>query len=329
VPPSTFAQTPWVAFMQPFMLDSPSQFRAPPPPALTSAQYANDFNETEMYGSATSAVRTVGPLPSQTAIALFWNANTINQQNQLYHDVSVQHGMDLVDTVRLLAMGNMTASDAGIACFDSKYHYLHWRPFTAIRNADLDGNPATTADSTWTPLIATPNHPEYPSAHGCVTSAVTQVIANALGTSNIDVTIMGATGGGTTLTTSQHFDTVQQIQNQLPDARVWAGLHWRNSGVAGENVGNAVAGWVLQRYFLPLGADRGHGDGQSDNSQSQIQSDNSQSQIQSDNSQSQGHGQSDDSQSQGHGQSDNSQGRGQGPDRREGQDQGQSHGRGR
>jgi hypothetical protein len=324
VPPSTFAQTPWVAFMQPFMLDNPSQFRAPPPPALTSAQYAIDFNETKLYGSATSGVRTVGPLPSQTAIALFWNANTINQQNQLYHDVAVQHGMDLVDTVRLLAMGNMTASDAGIACFDSKYHYLHWRPFTAIRNADLDGNPATTADPTWTPLIATPNHPEYPSAHGCVTSAVTQVIANVLGTSNIDVTIMGATGGGTTLTTSQHFDTVQQIQNQLPDARVWAGLHWRNSGVAGENLGNAVAGWVLQRYFLPLGADRGRGDIQSDNSQSQGQSDNSQS----DNSQGQGHGQSDNSQSQGRGQSDNSQGQGQGPDRREGQDQGQSQSHG-
>src|SRR5256885_15474388 len=104
--------------------------------------------------------------------------------------------MDLVDTVRLLAMGDMSATDASMACFDSKYHYLHWRPYTAIRNADLDGNPATTADPTWTPLIATPNHPEYPSAHGCVTSTVTQVIAKVLGTSHIDVTIMGATGGG-------------------------------------------------------------------------------------------------------------------------------------
>jgi hypothetical protein len=328
VPPSTFAQTPWVAFMQPFMLESSSQFRAPPPPALTSAQYAKDFNETKMYGSLTSAVRTVGPLPSQTAIALFWNANTINQQNQLYHDVAVQHGMDLVDTVRLLAMGNMTASDAGIACFDSKYHYLHWRPFTAIRNADLDGNPATTADPTWTPLIATPNHPEYPSAHGCVTSAVTQVIANVLGTSNIDVTLMGASGGGTTLTTSQHFDTVQEIQNQLPDARVWAGLHWRNSGVAGENVGNAVAGWVLQRYFLPLGADRGNG---SDNSQSQSQDQGQSNSSQSDNTQSQSDGQSNNSnnsQSQDHGQStnsqtDNTQSQGHG------RSQGQAHGRDR
>jgi hypothetical protein len=258
-PPATFAQTPWVAFMQPFMIESPSQFRAPPPPALTSAQYAADFNETRLYGAATGSLRTT----AQTAIALFWNANAIGQQNQLYRDVAVQHGMDLVDTVRLLAMGDMTVSDAGIACFDSKYHYLAWRPYTAIRN---DGNPA---DSTWTPLIPTPNHPEYPSAHGCVTSTVTQVIAKVLGTSNIDVTIMGATLGGTALTTSQHFDTAQQLQNQLLDARVWAGLHWRNSDVVGENLGNSLAGWVLQRYFRPLGADRG--DSQGDNGQGQGQ----------------------------------------------------------
>ena len=253
VPPSTFAQTPWVAFMQPFLAESVSQFRVPAPPALTSAQYATDFNETRLYGSASSAVRT----PAQTAIAWFWNANTINQQNQLYRDVSVQHTMDLVDTVRLLAMGDMTAADAGIACFDSKYHWLHWRPYTAIRNAGLDGNAATTADPAWTPLIATPNHPEYPSAHGCVSSAVSDVIAHALSTNAINVTLMGALAGGTTLATSQHFATVQDMQNQIVDARTWAGLHWRNSSVAGEHLGNALAGWALDRYFLPLGPGRG------------------------------------------------------------------------
>ena len=179
VPPFTTAQTPWVAFMEPFMLRNSAQFRVSPAPSLDSAQYAADFNETKSYGSATSAFRTA----DQTAIAYFWNANTVNQDNQLYRDVAAQHGMDLVDTVRLFAMGNMTASDAGIACFDSKYHYLRWRPYTAIRNADLDGNAATGADPAWTPLLATPNHPEYPAAHGCVTSAVTDVIAKALGTS--------------------------------------------------------------------------------------------------------------------------------------------------
>jgi hypothetical protein len=254
VPPSTFAQTPWVAFMQPFMTQSVSQFRTPPPPAMTSAQYATDFNETKMYGSSTSAVRS----STQTSIAWFWNANTINQQNQLYRDLSGQHTLDLVDTARLLAMGNLTAADAGIACFDSKYHWLHWRPYTAIRNAGLDGNAATVADPAWTPLIATPNHPEYPSAHGCVTSAVTRAIADVLGTNAIDVTIMGALPGGSTLATSQHFATVDDVQRQVVDARTWAGLHWRNSSVAGVNLGNALAGWASERYFQPLGPGRGN-----------------------------------------------------------------------
>ncbi len=248
VPPFTTAQTPWVAFMQPFMLTHSAQFRVPAAPSLGSAQYATDFNETKAYGSATSTIRT----PDQTATADFWNANAINQENQLYRDVATQHGMDLVDTARLLAMGDMTVSDAGIACFDSKYHYLRWRPYTAIRNADVDGNAATTADPAWTPLLATPNHPEYPAAHGCVTSAVTDVIAKALGTNQIDITLWGATNGGSTLTTTRHFDTVAQVQSQVIDARVWAGLHWRSSVVAGEKLGNDVANWILFRFFQPL-----------------------------------------------------------------------------
>jgi len=247
-PPSPqIAQTPWMAVMRPFMLASTSQFRAPAPPALTSALYARDFNETKAYGSATSAVRTA----AQTAIAYFWNANAISQLNQALQNVAIQHHMDLLDTVRLLAAGNMVPTDAGLACFDSKYTYQFWRPITAIRNAGIDGNPATTADPAWTPLVTTPNHPEYPSQHGCVTSALAQVLANALGTSRINATIPGAQGGATTLTTSQTFATVHDLYAQLANARVWIGFHYRNSVVAGENLGTTVATWELQRYFLP------------------------------------------------------------------------------
>jgi hypothetical protein len=251
VPPfvAVGAQTPWVAFMRPFTLESASQFRAPPPPALGSAQYAADFNETKDYGSATSILRT----PDETAIARFWNANVPSQQNQLYRDVAVQHSMDLVDTVHLMAMGSLTTADAGIACFDSKYNYLAWRPYSAIRNADLDGNPATTADPTWLPLLSTPNHPEYPAAHGCITAALADVLANALGTQTIDATIWGATGGATTLTTTEHFDTTQQLKDEIVNARVWAGLHWRSSVIAGESLGDSVAGWALSHYFGSLG----------------------------------------------------------------------------
>jgi hypothetical protein len=247
-PPSLqIAQTPWMAVMEPFMLGSASRFRAPRPPALTSAQYTDELNETEAYGSATSAVRT----PAQTAIAYFWNANAISALNQALQNVATQHHLDLIDTARLLAMGNMVSTDAGMACFDSKYTYLLWRPITAIRNADIDGNPATTADPTWTPLVTTPNHPEYPSQHGCVTSAFAQVLAEALGRSHINATIPGAEGGATTLTTSQTFATVRDLDTQLVDARVWIGFHYRNSVIVGENLGTAVADWELQRYFLP------------------------------------------------------------------------------
>jgi hypothetical protein len=247
-PPSLqIAQTPWLATMQPFMLESTSQFRAPPPPALTSTTYTADFNEIKDYGSLTSLLRT----PAETAIAYFWNANAINQVNQTLQNVATQHNMDLLDTVRLLAAGNMVSTDAGMACFDSKYTYRFWRPITAIRNANLDGNPATTADPNWTPLLATPNHPEYPSQHGCVTSALAQVLANAVGTTTINATIPGATGGGTTLTTSQTFTTVGDLLTQLVNARVWIGFHFRHSVLAGENLGTSVANWELQRYFLP------------------------------------------------------------------------------
>jgi len=175
-----------------------------------------------------------------------------------------------VDAVRLLAMGNMVSTDAGMACFDSKYTFQLWRPVTAIRNADLDGNSATTADPTWTPLVTTPNHPEYPSQHGCVTSALAQVLATALGTNTINVVVPGAQGGATTLTTSQTFHTLQDLETQLVNARVWIGFHFRNSVVAGENVGTAVADWTLRRNFLSDDdeSDGGGPDGQSDNDRS-------------------------------------------------------------
>ena len=245
VPPSTVAQTPWVAFMKPFMLANPSQFRVPPPLALGSSEYATELNELETYGSSTSNSRTA----DETATAWFWNANVINQYDQLFRDVATQHELDLADTVHLLAAGDMTAADAGIACFDSKYDYLNWRPYTAIRNADLDGNPATTADPSWLPLLSTPNHPEYPAAHGCLTSAVTDVVANVLGTQNIDITIMGSPAGSSVPSIPHQFDTVKQVQDQVIDARVWGGVHFRSSVIAGEKLGNDVAGWILARYF--------------------------------------------------------------------------------
>jgi hypothetical protein len=243
------AQTPWVATMRPFVLQQASQFRVGPPPALTSQQYAKDLNETEAYGALNSTVRT----QAETDTAYFWNANAVNQYNKTMQNAVTENSMGLVDAAHLFAMGELTTADAGIACFDSKYDYLYWRPITAIRHADLDGNPATTADPNWSPLLATPTHPEYPSAHGCLTSALTDAVAAALGSSHLNITVPGATNGGTTLTTDRVFNNVQNIQNEVVDARVWIGFHFRNSVVQGENLGNDVAKYDLSQAFQPAG----------------------------------------------------------------------------
>jgi hypothetical protein len=248
-PPSLqSAQTPWVAVMKPFMLNSASQFRVEPPPLLSSRKWAREFNEIKAYGAANSTVRS----PEQTAIAQFWNANAANQSNQAFQDVAITHQMDLVDTARVLAMGNLLDSDAGIACWDSKYHYLFWRPIMAIRNAQIDGNPATTPDPSWTPLLTTPNHPEYPAAHTCLTGAEAEMYATVLGTHHIDVTIHGSADGTPNNWAATHtFKTVNDLQREVVNARVWAGLHYRGSALEGLEIARDVARWTLRRYFQP------------------------------------------------------------------------------
>jgi hypothetical protein len=254
--PDGAAQTPWVACMTPFLLNNAAQFRVEPPPALDSALYAKDLNEVKAYGAKVGSLRTA----DQTDTAYFWNANAIEQYNDLLRATATKHHMDLVDTVRLLAMGVLVGTDSGIACFDSKYHYLYWRPITAIQNADIDGNPATVADPSWAPLLTTPGHSEYPSAHGCLTSSVLQTIAKALHTKRIDVDIKGATGGGVGLTATRHFNTVKAATSQVEDARVWIGFHYRFSTVAGVDLGTDVAKWALHRYFRPARGDDNNDD---------------------------------------------------------------------
>ena len=143
----------------------------------------------------------------------------------------------------MLAMGMVVQTDSAIACFDSKYHYMRWRPITAIR---ADG---VVADATWTPLAATPNHPEYPSQHACGLAALGDTLANVLGTTNLNVTIPGF--ASPTLTTYRTYATEVDLDTELLGARVWIGYHFRTSVVVGEDLGHSVAAWALDRYFLP------------------------------------------------------------------------------
>lgn len=250
-PPASGAQTPWVACMTPFLMRDPAQFRVGPPPDLASAQYAAELSEVQAFGSLNSTVR----MADQKATAFFWTTNVINQYNDALRTAAIKHQMDLVDAVRLLAMGEMVTADAGIACMDSKYHYLFWRPVTAIQHADIDGNPATVADPLWTPLLATPNHPEYPSAHGCLTTAFGVMLAKALHTKHIDLEIQGALVGNGPLATTRHFDKVKDMTSQIIDARIWVGFHYRTSVVEGIGLGTDVARWTSHRFFRPARGD--------------------------------------------------------------------------
>lgn len=245
VPPATSAQTPWLANMTPFILESSSRFRADPPPALSGSEYAEQLNEVKAYGALNSTVRS----PQQTAVAYFWHGNAINQYNQAFRDLAAEHGFDVVNAARALAMGNLVGSDALIECWVAKYQYSFWRPYTAIRNADIDGNPATDPDPTWLPLVNTPNHPEYPSAHGCLTGAEAEVFSAVLGTNRIDVKIWGGQNGATTLTTFRRFEKVNDLDREIIDARVWIGFHFRGSTVAGVALGRKVAKYDLRHAF--------------------------------------------------------------------------------
>jgi hypothetical protein len=146
-----------------------------------------------------------------------------------------------------MAMGDIVGADALIGCLDAKYYYLFWRPAFAIPLGDTDGNPNTIGDPTFVPLLPTPPHPEYPAAHGCETSAQAEVFTQFFGTQHINVDIASTVAG----IGPRHFDNANDLTQEIIDARVWGGLHYRGSGIVGVNLGRKVAHWTLKQYFLP------------------------------------------------------------------------------
>ncbi len=237
---ATTPQTPWIRQLTPFMLKSASQFRPDAPESIASEEFARDLAEVQSLGGASSTTRTT----EQTNVARFWTANVITQYNATMHALVAQRRMSLEESARLLAMVNMAVGDAGIACWDAKYAYSFWRPVQAVR--------AMGGDPTWKPLLApTPNHPEYPSAHGCATTAFADALAVALGTGRINVDVPGinpATGLFDPSYT-RHFFSARNMTAEVVDARVWGGLHYRSSVEAGVELGTDVVRYDLSRNF--------------------------------------------------------------------------------
>jgi hypothetical protein len=259
---------PQFVFMTPWVIASPSLFRPGPPPALGSTLYARDFNETKSKGSFSSSTRTT----DQTTAAYFWNSSTASY---LWGHVAlslIEEGIDkdgdredhgggnkdsdgdddgkshrrssLLENARVFAELSVAMADAAIGCWDAKYTYNFWRPITAIRETADDGNAATTSDSTWSPLFATPAHPEYPSGHSCVSGAATTILAHEFGDNTrfkmeSDI-LLGVT---------RSFRSFSAALDDVKDARIFAGIHFRTATEVGTSLGASVGHEVLQNAF--------------------------------------------------------------------------------
>jgi hypothetical protein len=229
----------------PLALESASQFRPDGPNPLTSDEYAEDLAELEELGGADSAART----PEQTGEALFWIDHDTRQWNDGLLGIAVAQKLDLIETARMLVMAHVAGGDGLIACFDAKYTYWFWRPYQAIAGAANDGNPATEPVPGWAPLRSTPNHPEYPSAHACHTTAVATTLAAFFGTDKVEFTLDSRIAGAPHEYTFERFQDAVKSVNR---ARVLAGFHFRNSDQEGTVLGRDVGRYVTDHLFKPI-----------------------------------------------------------------------------
>jgi hypothetical protein len=247
--PGTYIPTPitygWaLATMTPFALPTPSQFRAKPPPSLKSAEWARDYNEIKDMGAKNSTKRTA----RQTEDARFWLIGGPLAYDQLPRQIVIAKNMNLLDSARFMALFSFATADAFIAVFDAKYKYEFWRPITAIRNGDIDGNPATERDAAWQPIDATPMHPEYPCAHCILSSSVAAVIEGLLGSDEIpEVSLTSPFLPGVT----HHFTNLRSFSDEIANARICAGFHYRFSTIAGREMGQKIGAYVVKSVMQP------------------------------------------------------------------------------
>jgi hypothetical protein len=255
--PPLFANdpAPWVGNVRPFIVPSAEMLRTDGPNSLTSAAYAEDLNEVKNLGSLTSTTRTA----DQTDAAIFWQDQAMALWNRIFRTLAASQGLDIVENARLFAMTNLAAADAAIGCWNDKYYWQFWRPITAIREANTDGNPATVADPNWLPLfdpttpvchlplLVTPPFPDHPSGHCCATSAFVHTLQNFFGTDKI-----GFSAFSNKSCTTRSFERFSDALKEVIDARVWAGIHFRTADVQGSVLGKKVAHYLEKHYFQPV-----------------------------------------------------------------------------
>jgi hypothetical protein len=230
--------------MKPFAIANPSQFRPAAPIALESKEWATDYNELKDYGGQTSAKRTA----EQTEIARFWLIGPPMAYHPFVRQLATAKQMDVVDSARLMALAAVGLTDAIIAVLDAKYHYNFWRPITAIRNGDIDGNPATDREATWQPIANTPMHPEYPCAHCIQSGSVAGVVKGVLGTADIpEIAVNSPTAPGVT----RRWTNMTAFADEIASARIWAGFHYRFSTRVGTEMGYQIGEYVVKNVMQP------------------------------------------------------------------------------
>jgi PAP2 superfamily len=247
-PSNTPGAGPQFATMTPWVLVRPSQFRLPGPYSINSPEFAADLNETRTMGALTGSPRTA----DQSELSLFWQSNTSLTWNRVAAQISAKRGLSFIDNAHLFALLNVTMADAAIACWDSKYRFVFWRPITVIR----EGLTPADADPTWEPWLdyfkaGTPSHPEYPSAHASLSGSAAFILASVFG-ENTAFTVDSETRSGT-----RAFSNFTSAVDEIADARVFGGIHFRTSCVVGNTLGRTVAHYVSRHALRALDDDQG------------------------------------------------------------------------
>jgi hypothetical protein len=244
IPTALPVATEWPA-VQPWLIGTSARFRPGPPPALNSPQWARDFREIRDFGSRQSTTRTA----AQTETARFWIVTGPASWNPVVRSLASSKTMSTVQRARLFALTNMAAFDSYVAVFDAKYTYNFWRPITAIRRAEIDSNDATEPDRTWQPLIETPMHPEYPCAHCISSAAVGAVLEAEFGKGDVaPIAMTSAALPGIT----HHWTKISEYADEVSNARIWAGVHYRSSTQVGRAMGTHIGQLAVDTALKPL-----------------------------------------------------------------------------
>jgi hypothetical protein len=246
--PASFSSmaVPWLANVTPFVVLSGDQFAAPPPPPLGSGLYRNEYEEVKALGALVGSTRT----PEQTQLAYFWADNFPAQMNRIVRNVAETHVESSADRARLFALVWLGVADAIINTWAGKLEYPTWRPITAIREGDFDGDPKTIGDANWQPLINTPNYPDHSSGANALVSGAMQMFALYFGTDEVPFTVTSANPNANP--NSRTYATFTDAALDVVEARILQGIHTRSADLDGRHLGRTVARWVFKHALRPL-----------------------------------------------------------------------------